>query len=162
MKVNRFSLGKGFRENLLFYGGILSSVALNLKSKLSSYEEVYATYKSIIIISDKIVKHGAIGTILVGIIYGVFTNWGFFKHRWVAVKWFLFIIQTIIGIFIVDKLMIANMIILKSEGSQALNDAVFLHNHFLIQYTVFAQIFLTTLILIISVLKPWRKKVINS
>lgn len=146
---------------VLFYGGILTSVALNLKLELSSFDEVYITYKNLIIISDNIVKHGAIGTIFVGLIYGIFTNWGFFKHKWITVKWVLFAIQTVIGIFIVDKLMVANMVILENEKSMALNNLVFLHNHSLRQYAVIVQIVITTIIICISVLRPGKKKAIN-
>ncbi|MEH7526469.1 DUF2269 domain-containing protein, partial [Bacillus sp. JJ1503] len=85
---------------VLFFGGILSSVALNLHIDFTKYDESYLGYKNIIIISDNIVRWGAIGTLLVGFTYGFFTNWGFFKHRWVGVKFVLYIIQTIVGIFV--------------------------------------------------------------
>jgi len=31
----------------------------------------------------------AVFTIIQGIVYGVFSDWGFFKHRWVLLKWCL-------------------------------------------------------------------------
>lgn len=34
-----------------------------------------------------IVIPGAILAVATGIIYGIFTKWGFFKHRWITVKW---------------------------------------------------------------------------
>lgn len=142
----------------LFFGGIMSSFALNHGIKLATYDETFETYKRIVIISDQIVRIGAVGTLLVGLIYGFFTNWGFFKHRWVTVKWILFIIQTVMGIFIVDKLMIANMAILEAEKAAALNNPVFIHNHMLRQYAVMIQILLTISIFCISVFKPWKKK----
>ena len=58
---------------------------------VKTYDESYLGYKNIIIISDNIIKWGAIGTLLVGFTYGFFTNWGFFKHRWVGVKFVLYI-----------------------------------------------------------------------
>ena len=76
---------------VLFFGGILSSLALNLHIDFTKYDESYLGYKNIIIISDNIVRWGAIGTLLVGFTYGFFTNWGFFKHRWVGVKFVLYI-----------------------------------------------------------------------
>ena len=42
------------------------------------------------------VKYGAQGIILLGLTYGFFTPWGFFKQRWLTVKWILFTIQTIV------------------------------------------------------------------
>ncbi|MEJ9212693.1 DUF2269 domain-containing protein [Bacillus smithii] len=143
---------------ILFFGGMLSSTVLNLQMDLTNYEETNLMYKNMIIISDYVVRYGAVGTLVVSFIYGFFTNWGFFKHRWVGVKFVLFIIQTINGIFIVDKLMVANMELLETQKKWALSNPVFIHNHEIRQYAVMFQIVVTIFILIISVLKPWKKK----
>lgn len=146
----------------LFFGGIMSSLALNSRLKLSTFDEVYVTYKNLIIISDDIVRLGAQGTLIIGIIYGIWTNWGFLKHKWLAAKWVVFVTQTLIGIFVVDKLMVANMTILESQKSMALNNPAFLDNHSLRQHVVIVQIVLTILLFCISVFKPWKKKNIDS
>jgi hypothetical protein len=145
---------------VLFLGGILSSFALLMKLDLSDFEDVFVAYKTFNIISDNVVKMGAQGTILLGAIYGFFTKWGFIKHKWLAVKWILFIAQTFIGILVVDKLMVANIALLETENVLALSDPIFIHNHYLRLYVVIAQIGLTLLALILSVLKPGRARVI--
>ncbi|MBA2875836.1 DUF2269 family protein [Thermaerobacillus caldiproteolyticus] len=147
---------------VLFFGGILSSLALNLHIDLTKYDESYLGYKNIIIISDNIVRWGAIGTLLVGFTYGFFTNWGFFKHRWVGVKFVLYIIQTIVGIFVIDKLMVANMKLLETQKELALSNPIFIQNHEIRQYAVYFQVVVTIFIFIISFLKPWRKKKLQS
>src|SRR6266508_1915251 len=141
---------------VLFLGGILSSFALIMKLDLSNFDEVYLIYKNFNIISDNVVKIGAQGTILLGAVYGFFTKWGFIRHKWLAVKWMLFIAQTFIGILVVDKLMVSNLALLETEKALALSNPVFIHNHFLRLYVVIAQIGLTLLALILSVLKPGR------
>jgi hypothetical protein len=146
---------------VLFLGGILSSFALIMKLDLSNFEDVYLTYRSFNTISDNIVKVGAQGTILLGAVYGFFTKWGFIKHKWLAVKWILFIAQTFVGILIVDKLMVANLTLLGTEKVMALSDPVFIHNHFLRLYVVIGQIGLTLVALILSVLKPGRSRVVS-
>ena len=143
---------------VLFLGGILSSFALIMKLDLSNFDDVYLTYRSFNIISDNIVKLGAQGTILLGAIYGFFTKWGFVKHKWLAVKWVLFITQTFIGILVVDKLMIANLALLEAEKFLALSDPIFIHNHYLRLYVVVGQICLTLVALILSVLKLGRSR----
>lgn len=145
---------------VLFLGGILSSFALIMKLNLSNFEEVYMAYKTFNIISDNVVKIGAQGTILLGAVYGFYTKWGFIKHKWLAVKWILFIVQTFVGILIVDKLMVANTALLETEKVLALSNPLFLHNHYLRLYVVIAQIGLTLFALILSVLKPGRSKII--
>src|ERR1051325_9540913 len=143
---------------VLFLGGILSSFALLMKLDLSKYNGVYAAYKTFNIISDSVVKIGAQGTIVLGAVYGFFTRWGFIKHKWLAVKWLLFIVQTFIGILVVDKLMVANTTLLETEKFMPLSNPAFLHNHFLRLYVVIAQIGLTLFSLILSVLKPGRSR----
>lgn len=117
--------------------------------ELASYNHTLEMYKNIVMISDYIVRIGAVGTLLIGFIYG------FFKHRWVIVKWILFIIQTLIGIFVVDELMMENMTLL---GSQALDHPDFIENHVLRQNVVYLQVTITIFIFVISVLRPWKKK----
>ena len=145
---------------VLFLGGILSSFVLLLGLDLTIFEEVYSSYQVFNIISDNVVKMGAQGTILLGAIYGFFTRWGFTKHKWLVVKWLLFIAQTFIGILVVDKLMVANLSLLATEETLALTNPVFIHNHYLRLYVVIGQIGLTLIALILSILKPGRSRVI--
>ncbi|HWK21491.1 MAG TPA: DUF2269 family protein [Ureibacillus sp.] len=147
---------------VLFFGGIISSVALNLHIDFTKYDESYLGYKSIVEISDNVVRWGAIGTLLIGFIYGFFTNWGFFKHRWVGVKFVLYIIQTIVGIFVVDKLMLANMELLEVQKEWALVNPIFIRNHEIREIAVYFQVIVTIFIFIISYLKPWKKKKLRS
>jgi hypothetical protein len=78
---------------VLFLGEILSSCALLLKINLSNYDEVYAAYKTFNLVSNNVVKIAAQGTILLGAVYGFLTRWSFIKHKWLAVKWLLFLAQ---------------------------------------------------------------------
>jgi len=143
---------------VLFLGGILSSFALMMKLDLSNFDEVYLTYKSFIVISNNIVKMGAQGTILLGAVYGFFTKFGFVKHKWLALKWILFIIQTFVGILVVDKLMVENLTLLETEKILALSNPIFIHDHLLMRYVAIAQIGLTLFALVLSVLKPGRSR----
>ena len=118
-------------------------------------------YKTFNLLSDNVVKIGAQGTILLGAVYGFFTKRGFIKHKWLAVKWVLFIAQTFIGILIVDKLMVANLSLLESEKVLALSNPVFIHNHTLRLEVVIVQIGLTLIAMILSVLKPGRSRTVQ-
>jgi len=70
----------------LWFGGIISLLALISGINLSVFDEVNATYRSMRIIDEYIIRNGAQGILITSIIYSIWTNWGFFKHRWVAVK----------------------------------------------------------------------------
>jgi hypothetical protein len=43
----------------LFFGGIMSSIAINAGVKLDSYEMTLETYKRIVVISDYVIRTGA-------------------------------------------------------------------------------------------------------
>ena len=146
---------------VFFLGGIISSFALLIKLDLSNFEQVYSSYQIFNTVSDNVVKIGAQGTILLGAVYGFFTRYGFVKHKWLAVKWLLFIAQTFIGILVVDKLMVANLSLLETEKAMALANPVFIHNHYLRLYVVIGQIGLTLFALVLSVLKPGRARAIS-
>jgi hypothetical protein len=143
---------------VFFLGGILSSLALNWSIDLRNYEQTRTTYEGLGIISDQIIRYGAVGTLILAFVYGFFTTWGFFKHRWLTVKWVLFIAQTFIGILIVDRRIVANVVLLETENAAALSNPVFLSNHVFRQYFVIGQIAVMLIIIAISVFKPWRNK----
>ncbi|MDD4766476.1 MAG: hypothetical protein PHF87_02690 [Desulfotomaculaceae bacterium] len=44
---------------------------------------------------QKIVMPAAIFAVIQGIIYGIFSNWGFFKYKWVLFKWIFVLLITL-------------------------------------------------------------------
>lgn len=54
--------------------------------------------------------------------------------------------------------MVANMKILEVEKNLALNNPVFLQNHTIRQYVVILQIAISVFLIVISILRPWKKK----
>lgn len=143
---------------ILFLGGILSSFAINISLDLTRFDDVSMTYRNLAVVSNNIVKYGAQGTILLGLTYGFFTTWGFFKHRWLTVKWILFTIQTIVGITIVDSLLVTNLELLNAQGALALSNPTFVYNHYLRLAVIVFQIVVTLATIVISVYKPWRSR----
>ena len=64
--------------------------------KAQSGDELYMALFVYRIIDNAIVIPGATLTI----IYGVWTNWRFFKQRWIIVKWIVSMLVIIVGTFI--------------------------------------------------------------
>jgi len=58
--------------------------------------------------------------------------------------------------------MLANIVILETEKSMALNNPIFIQNHSLRQYFVIVQVVITVFIICISVIKPWKKNKLTS
>lgn len=143
---------------VLMLGGIISSTILRVSLKLTSFDEVLVTYRMLQSLSDNVIRYGAVGLLLTGLGYSILTNWGFFKHRWVTVKWIVFMGQTVFGIVFIDRWMVKNLDLLETDGGAALTNPLFLHNHALVQYGAMVQIAAIIFLVWVSVVKPWRKK----
>lgn len=143
---------------VVLFGGILISLVINLHIDFTNYDETYYGYKNMILLSSKVIRHGTIATIIIGCIYGFFTNWGFFKHKWIGMKLILFAIQICLGVFIINNLSIDNLELLESQKELALSNDVFIHNQFIRQIALFLQVFVTIIIFVISFIKPGMKK----
>ncbi len=100
---------------------------------------------------------GAIFTVLLGLFYGFFTNWRFFKFRWLVSKWILSLTIIITAsCFYLQN--IENMReILLLHGIAAIQNELFqiyLHNQYCL---ILCHLLLMVLITIISVFKPWSR-----
>ncbi|WP_018305329.1 hypothetical protein [Desulfitobacterium hafniense] len=101
----------------------------------------------------KVIMPASLLTIVQGVVYGIFTNWGFFKHKWVILKWVsipLLVACTGIGsisqIFsVIEKV--------KSNGFTG----GFADGGIVLLFMT-AQILIMSFMISISVLKPFKKK----
>lgn len=144
---------------VVLLGGLLSSMIINLSIDFTKYDETYYGYKTMLLISNKMLRHGTIATILIGCIYGFFTKWGFFKHKWITVKCILFAVQIAIYFLVISNLTSTNFELLETQKELALNDPTFIINQKIRQIALFLEIILTIIIFVISFLKPWKKKI---
>lgn len=138
----------------LWFGGILNLLTLRLGIKLSSFNQVNTAYNSIRIIDNYLIRNGAQGILITSIVYSIWTNWGFIKYRWIAVKWVVFVSQMVFGIVFLNKWVGQNISLLNTEKSLALNNPIFMQNDLLMQIGIVTQIILVIFLICISVLKP--------
>lgn len=105
-----------------------------------------------------VILSGLGGCVITGLVYGIFTSWGFFRHKWVIVKW----IGTFAGFFFGNRFLgIWGRKLLemsKEMGMDALQDPIFLQTQMLQRYGSIAQSALLIFLIGISIIKPWRKK----
>jgi hypothetical protein len=138
-----------------------SSIVLCIKQFFVSAadgRELYGILSTLDFIDIKILVPGATGILITGIIYSVWTNWGWFKHRWIIVKWIICLYGIIIGTYLLGPWRESLVEILMAKGIEALSDPVFLHNQKMLY--IFGTIQCITLIfaVFITAIKPWRKK----
>ncbi len=112
--------------------------------------EVHSVYLLMKALDTHLIMPLVIGTLITGLIFGIFTKWGFFKHRWITVKWIVLIIQIVIG----SRILAPSI---QQNASGVLTNVAFLQNQFMIHIASSVQFVLLLFVISISVLKPWKK-----
>lgn len=139
-----------------------SALSMNLLRYLVGHPDAAGMYwmaEVLEAIDMKILVPGAIGCLLTGIAYGFFTNWGFFKHRWLLVKWVLTLFMILFGTFYMGPLVKENVMVGKAVLAGTGDVDRYWQN---VDDNVWAgllQLTLLTIVTIISVYKPWKKSI---
>jgi len=123
----------------------------------TSGDELFMHSRILQIIDYYFIIPGALGALITGLVYSIWTNWGFFKHRWITVKWVMIIIQIISGTFILGPCIDENVVIANQFRDAALFDVVFLNNLQITKTLGTIQTVMILFLVIISVQKPWKK-----
>lgn len=137
--------------------GVIAMAILYLLKPESS-DELYMTLKIILFIDWVLVIPGALLTIIVGIIYGIFTNWRFFKHRWILVKWVVSVVVILVGTFYYSPLLEEALEIADRTRDIALHDPLVISNMTQAFISASLQGLALMILVVISVFKPWKKK----
>ena len=120
--------------------------------------ELYGITATMDFVDIYIIIPGAIGVLLTGIVYSVWTNWGWFKHNWITVKWIVCIYGVAFGTYPLGPWMSGLAHISKDKGLAAFSDPTFVHNQKML--LVFGTFQAATLVVAVflTALKPWKKK----
>ncbi len=141
---------------VMWIGGAIALTLVLFLVQPETGDELYMKMRILQVIDDLIIIPGALGNLLIGIVYGVWTKFGFFKQPWIIVKWVLTVAQILFGTFFLGPWVNENVRIADILRESAFADITFQHN--LQMNAIWGTIQLTLLIfvLVISVQKPWR------
>jgi uncharacterized membrane protein len=128
------------------------------KQQITNGDELYAVNAAIKLIDDYIVIPAAMGTLLTGLMFSLFTNWGFIKFNWLIFKWFMTIAQILFGTFFLGPWVNGATNIADVQRIEALKDVTYLHFSQMNQYFGLLQVALLVVVVFVSVLKPWGKR----
>lgn len=141
-------------------GGAVSLISLYfLKKPVTDGAVLYGINQSIHHVDMLIVViPGAIGSLLTGLCYSLFSNWGFFKHKWLTFKWIVTVTAIVFGTFFLGPWESAMMEISGKIGISSLGNNAYLYNQKmnLLFGTIQVLILMTTIF--ISIIKPWKTK----
>jgi hypothetical protein len=142
----------------LWIGGLLSWVPLTTTMPLKDAEATHITYLNLRSIAWNVIGWGGIGSFVTGLLNGLLTSWGLFRHDWIKMKLCLTIAMILFGMFYTEQKMLSNLRLLESGNLNVLGTPLFLENHKAIQLVVPIQLAVFFIIILISVFKPWMKK----
>jgi hypothetical protein len=145
----------------IVFGGIwLSSIIIMtaitiLVRGLSDGGELYMLVAVYEFIDFKILTPAATGTLLTGLIYSMFTKWGFFKHGWLIYKWVATLGLVLIGTFYLGPMTEAMADIVNALRLGALENLDFQHKWNIALWAGFINSALLLIAVFFSTLKPW-------
>ncbi len=119
--------------------------------------EVVGLTRAMRFVDDWVIIPGAFGCLLTGLIYSLWTKWGFIRHGWVAAKWVVNVGGILFGSFFLGPWINSLGPIASAQGLLAVEDAVFRHN--LAMNAIWGPVQVGTLIVavLLSTLKPWKR-----
>lgn len=142
----------------MWIGGALAMMLLMLATSPAESHEMYMRSLALKMIDDWLIIPGATGTFLSGIVYGAWTNWGFFRHRWLVVKWILTVVMILLGTFLMGPWVNGNVYPTAEIGRYTADNAVFFDNVSRTMLCGAMQSAMLIIVVVISVFKPWKAK----
>lgn len=140
-------------------GGVALLLLYFLKNGVADGGVLYGINRSIHHVDMMVVVlPGAIGCLVTGLAYSIFTKWGFFKHNWLIYKWIVTVVAILFGTFYLGPWETTMMEISGKLGLKALTDPGYLHNQRMNLVFGTAQVLILFVTVFISVFKPWKKK----
>ena len=104
-----------------------------------------------------VIAMAAMFTVCIGLVYGIFTPWGFKKTRWIAVKWLLSLAIIISGTALYVPLLEQMQGLIALQGALAVTAAEFRTALSALSALLFCHLSAMVLMVVISVLRPRLK-----
>lgn len=141
---------------ILWVGGAIGMMVLVKVVSPSGEHEMYMYALALKTIDDYLIIPGANGCVITGLIYGLFTNWGFFKHRWIVVKWAFTLFMMASGTFLMGPCVNGNVYSPDKLSDYMTNTAPYWDNLSQIVFWGAIQVTCLFFVIVISVYKPWK------
>uniref|UniRef100_Q3AU88 DUF2269 domain-containing protein n=1 Tax=Chlorobium chlorochromatii (strain CaD3) TaxID=340177 RepID=Q3AU88_CHLCH len=148
--------------HLLASGLWLSSVVVLLflpivAVRITSGDEIYMYNVIYHFIDMYLLTPAAILTFITGLIYSIFTKWGFFKHGWLVYKWIVTLLIIVVGTFYLGPLTSDLLQIADAERLAALQNPSYIFGQTVTMWAAVINTLLLSVALFFSVYKPWKR-----
>jgi len=136
----------------------ITLVAMQLAMSAHSGGMLHGIDVSMKFVDDFLIIPGALGCLFTGLLYSLLTNWGFFRHGWITLKWIITVGGVLFGTFFLGPWLNAMPPISLELGLEALQDPGYMHNKAMNSIWGPVQVATLLLAVVVSVLKPWKAK----
>lgn len=139
-------------------GAGLCSLVFNITALLTHDPHLLnATYVLIDALDRAILRGGAAGVIITGILLAALTHWGLLRFYWIIIKEIVSVICIIEGVILSswnDKA----ISLTATQGLHALHNPLYLSNQSMMFVGIFFQLIAVSGVIVISVFKPWGQR----
>lgn len=99
---------------------------------------------------------GVLGIIITGLIYGIWTKWGFSRQRWLTVKWILTLVMVLVGWIVMGPAVTGN--VHENLAWYLTENDIYCNNLEVSALWGPIQLILLFIVVLISVFKPWKSR----
>ena len=138
----------------IWFGATVCIFGIMLKCFFAADEQEFLLLAPLTLtLYQTVVLPFALFTMLQGLIYSIFTNWGFLKHKWVTIKWLSVIVTgCLIGVGSISRMQSA---IARAESGNF--NGGFTDGYAPLIFTAL-QILVMIVMIILSVYKPFKSE----
>lgn len=142
----------------MWIGGAFAMISILGFVHPTTPDGLYIRSLSAQLIDDLLIIPGAVGILLSGVVYGTWSNLGFFRHRWIVAKWLITIAMVMLGTFAMGGWVNGNVYTPETLDRYITEQDLFVRN---VNRTILWGGVQTACLLVvvwISVVKPWKRR----
>ncbi|BDV44703.1 hypothetical protein GURASL_36260 [Geotalea uraniireducens] len=140
---------------MMWIGGAQAILILLYKDRQAANgDELFAVNDAIRSLDNWLIGPGVIGSIVSGGLICLTTNWGFFRHRWVVVKWVVTAVATAFGVFFLGPWLEALSALTGLNRLAVFDNGAYVQTYRLGVAFGIAQTVVLLLLVLLSIVKP--------
>ncbi len=139
-------------------GGGLCSLAFDITSlRTTDPHLLHSIYVLAAILDTTVIRGGAAGTLITGILMALLTQWGLVRFYWIMTKEIIAVLTVIVDLIIIrwnDQVISWTA----TQGFQAFSSPLYLTNRTLLFVGILLQLIFLGGVIVISIFKPWGQR----
>lgn len=155
IRQKRWLLSAHLFCTVAWLGTALCSLVLNLTALFTQDSHLLrAIYLQASILDVALLRGGALGAILTGLLLSVLTQWGLFRFYWIMLKEIISVLCIAVGV-IISSWNDEALALAASPGFQSVHSPIYLTDRAWMFLGIAFQLVSLSAVVVISVFKPW-------